>query len=249
MERLNTSDWLVLNTIIYKIYTTIDLTDMRQNFLEQMKQVISFDAADFYLAKTDSKEGLIMPVFLNCKENHCDRLDNEDYSRGIMYSGRSMVYRETDIILDEERVKTTYYKEVYEKNYWHYSLQMVLASERQFLGVVTFYRNMGKEDFSYDDIFVVDMLKEHLAYRLFQSKKERELGINKISVTQAVKLYGLTNREEMVVRELMAGRNNQEICEKLVITVNTNKKHILNIYRKLGINNRIQLMKMIRERE
>ena len=249
MERLKTSDWLVLNNIIYKIYTTNNLTEMRQNFLEQMKQVINFDAADFYLAKTNCKEGLSMPVFLNCKENYCDRLDYEDYSRGIMYSGKSMVYRETDIILDEERVNTTYYKEVYEKNYWHFSLQMVLASDRKFMGVVTFYRNRGKEDFSYDDIFVVDMLKDHLAYRLFQSKKERELGINKISVTEAVKLYGLTNREEMVLRELMAGHNSQEICERLVIAINTNKKHVLNIYRKLGINNRVQLMKMIRERE
>ena len=39
------------------------------------------------------------------------------------------------------------------------------------------------------------------------------------------------------------------ICDELVITPNTLKKHILNIYRKLGIKNRVQLFKMVREFE
>jgi len=41
--------------------------------------------------------------------------------------------------------------------------------------------------------------------------------------------------------------DNAEISEKLVISVNTLKKHVLNIYRKLGIRNRIQMFKMIHE--
>ena len=39
------------------------------------------------------------------------------------------------------------------------------------------------------------------------------------------------------------------IADELVITPNTLKKHILNIYRKLGIKNRVQLFKMVREFE
>ena len=47
----------------------------------------------------------------------------------------------------------------------------------------------------------------------------------------------------------MDGRDNAAICEELAISVNTLKKHILNIYRKLGIKNRVQLFKMIKEKE
>jgi len=35
----------------------------------------------------------------------------------------------------------------------------------------------------------------------------------------------------------------------LSISVNTLKKHILNIYRKLGIRNRVQMFKLIKEKE
>lgn len=249
MKHLETSDWLVLNNIIYKIYTTKDLSDMRQTLLEQLKLIIDFDAADFYLARTDGKEGLTKPITLNCDEALSAKLDDEDYSRGIMYSGKSLVYRETDIIANSKRIETEYYKKVYQPNRWHYSLQMVLGREKQFLGVITFYRTIGKEDFSHDDIFLVDMLKDHLAFRLFESKKERELGVSKITVTEASKEFGLTRREEGVLRELMSGKDNDEISDELAITVNTLKKHILNIYRKLRIRNRIQMMKMIRERD
>ena len=48
---------------------------------------------------------------------------------------------------------------------------------------------------------------------------------------------------------LLQGMENMEICDHLSITVNTLKKHILNIYRKLGIRNRVQMFKLIKEKE
>lgn len=47
MKTLETNDWLVMNSIIYKIYTTGDFDAMRTQFLEQIKTVIDFDSADF----------------------------------------------------------------------------------------------------------------------------------------------------------------------------------------------------------
>jgi DNA-binding CsgD family transcriptional regulator len=47
----------------------------------------------------------------------------------------------------------------------------------------------------------------------------------------------------------MKGKDNVSICDELSISVNTLKKHILNIYRKLGIKNRVQMFKMIKEKE
>ena len=71
----------------------------------------------------------------------------------------------------------------------------------------------------------------------------------KLTVTQAVEKYGLTRRENTILYNLMQGKENPVICEELTISTNTLKKHILNIYRKLGIRNRVQLFKMIREHE
>ena len=136
---------------------------------------------------------------------------------------------------------------MYKPNNWHYALQVVVAKHKKFLGAITFYRTIGKEDFHYDDIFVLDLLKEHLAHRMEQYQKNGDMTAGKLSVAEAVEEYELTRRENTILKLLMSGMNNPDICEELVITPNTLKKHILNIYRKLGIKNRVQLFKMIRE--
>ena len=110
-------------------------------------------------------------------------------------------------------------------------------------------RTAGKDDFEYDDIFLLDLLKDHMAYRLYKSKKSGNVLDEKLTVSAAVEEYELTRREETILRLLMAGEENAVICTELMITANTLKKHILNIYRKLGIKNRVQLFKMIKEKE
>lgn len=249
MRTLETNDWIMLNNIIYNIHTVDNLTDMRNQFLEQIRMLLDFDSADFFLASRDGKNKLSDPVFYHCRENLSENYDALDYSRGILYSGQSLIYRETDIISDDVRIQTEYYKRVYKPNNWHYSLQMILAKNKEFVGVITFYRTVGKADFEYDDIFLLDLLKDHMAYRLYKNKRSGNIFDEKLTVSAAVEEYELTRREETILRLLMAGEENSAICEELTITANTLKKHILNIYRKLGIKNRVQLFKMIKEKE
>lgn len=247
MKNMETNDWLVLNNIIYKIYTTKEFDLMRKTLLEQLKLVLDFDSADFFLGSGSEEGGLVAPVLYNCERINSAQYDELDYSRGIMYGGKSMVYRETDIISDPKRVETEYYQKVYKPNNWHYSIQMIMAWEKQFLGVITLYRTIGKDNFHYEDIFLLDMLKDHLAYRLSREREKNAENTEKIPIHIAVERYQLTKREETILKLLMEGVDNVEICEKLVISINTLKKHILNIYRKLGIRNRVQLFKMVRE--
>ena len=249
MKKMETNDWIMLNNIIYKIYTTENFDDMRYEILDQLKMVLDFDSADFYMASREEGKLLCDPVTYNCDMDLSEMYEDLDYSRGIVASGKMLIYRETDIISDEARVQTDYYQKVYKPNNWHYALQMVIARNKKFLGAITFYRTIGKENFLYDDIFVLDMLKGHLAYRLEQFCKSEEAGMDKITVTEAVVKYDLTKREHMILKQLMSGKDHAQICEELVISSNTLKKHILNIYRKMGIKNRVQLFKMVKEFE
>lgn len=47
MKTLETNDWMILNSIIYKIYTTEDADIMREQFLEQMKMVLDLTVQIF----------------------------------------------------------------------------------------------------------------------------------------------------------------------------------------------------------
>ena len=121
MKTLETNDWIILNTIIYKVYTMEDFDGMRKELLEQLKLLVDFDSADFYLASAEDEKKLDRPVMYNCDSNLSELYEELDYSRGIMLSGKSLIYRETDIISDESRVENEYYKKVYKPNNWHYS--------------------------------------------------------------------------------------------------------------------------------
>jgi DNA-binding CsgD family transcriptional regulator len=52
----------------------------------------------------------------------------------------------------------------------------------------------------------------------------------------------LSTRENECYLLLMAGKTNREIAKELWITENTVKKHVSNIYSKMGVKNKGQLM-------
>jgi len=50
----------------------------------------------------------------------------------------------------------------------------------------------------------------------------------------------LTEREREVLRLLLAGASNREIARRLVVSVNTVKRHVYNLCGKLGVQSRTQ---------
>lgn len=54
----------------------------------------------------------------------------------------------------------------------------------------------------------------------------------------------LTERERDVLRCMVDGLNNSEIAEKLVVSLGTVKFHISNIFHKLGIDSRVEAVKL-----
>ena len=49
----------------------------------------------------------------------------------------------------------------------------------------------------------------------------------------------LTPRELEVLKCIVDGLSNQEIAEKLVVSIHTSKAHVCNIFRKLGVEDRV----------
>ena len=54
---------------------------------------------------------------------------------------------------------------------------------------------------------------------------------------------GVTPREGEIIRLLLEGKDSKQITEELFISDHTVKNHIHHVYRKLGVNNRIQLVR------
>ncbi len=59
----------------------------------------------------------------------------------------------------------------------------------------------------------------------------------------------LTDRERDVLRCMVSGRNNQEIADELVISLGTVKFHVSNIFQKLGVDSRVEAVKLAIEQK
>jgi NarL family two-component system response regulator LiaR len=59
----------------------------------------------------------------------------------------------------------------------------------------------------------------------------------------------LTERERDVLRCLVDGLNNNEIAEKLFISLGTVKYHVSNIFQKLAVDSRVEAVKLAIEQK
>jgi len=56
----------------------------------------------------------------------------------------------------------------------------------------------------------------------------------------------ISQRETEIIRLLLKGKSNKEIEDELFISVHTVRNHVYNIYQKLGVKNRVELVNLIR---
>ena len=61
-----------------------------------------------------------------------------------------------------------------------------------------------------------------------------------------VEKYHITEREKEIIILIANGFSNQDICERLDISVGTVKNHIYNLFQKTEVKNRMELCNLIR---
>jgi len=82
---------------------------------------------------------------------------------------------------------------------------------------------------------------------LYLWKKLRRISIaNGISTDKLMADNGITERELEIIKLILKGKSNKEIEEELYISLGTVKNHLYNIYKKLNIKSRTQLVSLLR---
>jgi len=88
-------------------------------------------------------------------------------------------------------------------------------------------------------------------FSLVRDKFDDVLGVLVIGkevkgIEQLKRIYRITDREFDIILQIISGSTNREIADDLGITLNTMKRHITNIYNKLAIYNKVQLMNLVK---
>ena len=105
---------------------------------------------------------------------------------------------------------------------------------------IDFAHQLFRLAFNIPPMIVLFHLAKHQAKALPQTDEAR---INSEVLSSR---FGITEREQDIIRLVCLGKTNAEIEKELFISVKTVKRHLYNIYQKLGVKNRVQLVNLVR---
>ncbi len=103
--------------------------------------------------------------------------------------------------------------------------------------------------------FIINIAMMILIYRFafvpayLEEQKETKIKTIEERLDEIQQVFGLTQREKDLVALIYEGHSNAEIAAELFISESTVKTHIYNIFRKMGIKNRMSVMKIVRGEE
>jgi DNA-binding CsgD family transcriptional regulator len=80
-----------------------------------------------------------------------------------------------------------------------------------------------------------------------RSQLRASQAVEKENMENMVHKFNITKREQEIIRMILDGASNKDIENKLFISSSTVRNHIYNIYQKLGIQNRIELINLIKK--
>jgi DNA-binding NarL/FixJ family response regulator len=89
-----------------------------------------------------------------------------------------------------------------------------------------------------------------IAHKILQLVQNNELKMAREPVTKdAQTFFDLTQREQEILQLLVKGLLYKEIGNQLGISANTAKKHVINIYNKLHVNSRAQVINIAHKKK
>jgi DNA-binding CsgD family transcriptional regulator len=243
---MNKNTLLFLNNMIYGIYNMKDFEHMKRQFLESLRTLIMFECGSIIMAEDNEKsmlsdDAITIPERYREVEQKYSLMEDYDYSRWHLQTAQSSILRTTDLMSDAEREKTAIYKRCFEPYNLYYSVDISIMYKGRLLGLVALYRQKAQGDFNDREMFMLQLLAEHLNARFYQEVAEDLEPVGERQLQKAALRYGLSERETEIISMITSGMTNDAVSEALAIAPNTLKKHLQHIYAKTGIHSRARL--------
>lgn len=248
MAFLQESEWMLLNEIAYNISFIYSFDEMRRKALQWLHMLMRFDGAVFSLVEG---ENVIDSVVYGMEEKGA--ADFEESCREdnplfwLMISGRNAAWLQSELLTESAMEQSAFYQTFYRPRQYHYAMGMNIVFREDVVGLITFYRRREKGDFTKRELFVIDQLQKHLAYRLYYEAKKGDARYfyAKGYHEKICREFGLTVRESELLDYAVKGYSNEKIAGLMHISVNTVKKHFHSLYEKMRVKNRVQLLQSL----
>ena len=254
---LSDRDFEFFSQMIYQINSLSGYHNISTEALKQLKLVIPFDKGKIFRIR-QPEPGVFEyfdPASLNPDGQTFDEqlfMKGEYDSDCLIYvaSPWSKTFRSNDVRSEQEFLNSRLYKDVYQPQNIYYGLVSILIHRNQRVAILGLFRSKDKGDFTDRELFLLKSLAPHLELKLYSElfgarrivPDEFAEYMDELS-GRYVKKFGLTKRETEVLQLLCRGCGNDEISERFGISRSTLNKHLHNLYHKLEVKNRVQLIR------
>lgn len=251
MGYLDENEWILLNEIAYNISYIFTVEEMQDEILNRWLPIlIPYDAAVLARLSRTADGGYVFtetygyhlsPKMLDIWQ---EQTQKADAYRWLLYSNISATFRESAFREEDKLKNTPIYESFYEPNGLCYSAGLCICFREEPVGFLRLYRRKEKGEFAERDLFALSQLHKHLAYRLIYEAKrgDTRFFFAKGYHDKICRQYNLTEREGEMLDLAVHGMTNEEIAQKLNISIHTVKKHFQSVYTKMNVHNRVQMV-------
>ena len=236
------AEWKNLMNITNTLYRKNTMVSLSTYILDELFSLLKPSLVEFALGAScrnsipQLKDTQVRSIYdKNFEERFEQEYENTyytmDYLNWVFFSTESLVYRETDLINNHARHKSKFYKYYLSEFGLIYSAGIVIC-----------------RDFSDKDIQILNQLLPPLQLtieRILDLSKDKQKSTLNTSSYVLKNRYFLTRREIEILGCVFDGLSNSEISILLNIAPNTVKKHLSNIFLKLEVNSRTQLINFL----
>lgn len=244
----------IFNNVVCELYRCRTYQDLGRYFLPVLKMLVPYRYASIMRRDDqDTKIRLVEPLcvpaeFIEAERNYM-RFADDDYTGWLNCCRESTLFRESDLVGEQQRLRSSFYQECYQKFNVYDSLQYGIVFNGKPLGALSIFRCQEDGPFTDEELFLTSSVGIHLNQqmdavleRMYHHGNAPGYDFSAIGAR-----YGLTAREVQLLEQLTHFRDNREIAEAMQVRESTLQKHFQNIFRKLGVSSRWEIMRLLLE--
>ncbi|MGN0363043.1 MAG: helix-turn-helix transcriptional regulator [Bilifractor sp.] len=246
-------NFLAYDNLLYSLYTAIDFEDLKSKLLSHLEELIPHQYSSILLIDPmySRKGGKLKISEFYCKPSEfmeAEKTYMEKYpdamDRRLNISRETVSVRESSLMPEAERLHSKFYQECYRRFDIYDTLQLSITSGEDLLAVLTLFRTRSAGAFADEDVYLLKALSKHLNTIFYKHCRETDTAASVSGAVETItRRVHMTPKETEILTLIFLTKSNIEICDELGIKEHTLQKHFQNIYRKLNISSRWELLR------
>ena len=248
---LKEAEWNTISNVLLELYTITELELLAKKLLGTIQMLVPFSKGFFIFFDDEGNIDIKDSVFVGFDEKIISQYLNNYYEMDYLhylydFNHETTVYKDSVFLDDSVRQETEFFQKFMKPLDIPFGSGILIIKERRIIGIFNLFRSTRQGDFTEKDIYVLNVLKKHLenmlstALRLNSAEKQQSSNIKRI-----VEYFSLSVRESDVLMLILDGKSNCDISKKINVSLSTVKKHVYNIFNKVGVNSRTQLVNTV----